>query len=373
VGSYPGAITCSGPATTTDGNPINYVAGNLTVTPATQFDVTYVVGPNGSGTSPVDGGQEPAAGFNLPTDTSVGFSANSGYQFEGWSTSSGCENVDVADLAGSRVVSLSCCSGPYIAAGGSSGPLSGPTTFTACYIASVTPPPPPPPPAPVLTVTPDSQTVVYGSPAPTYTFTVTGFVDGDTATTAAGYHAPVCTSSYTSTTDVGANPVITCSGGSATDYTFLYKTAIVTITPATPTVTITNMPVSGTVGGGFTAIPATSGNGTAFTITSTNTAACTVNGFAVSFVGDGTCSLIVTVAATTDWTTASSTLTTLTSSATKPPKKKVPPYKIPTSAPQTGAGGAAGVTFNGGLLSIGSLMILAGLAAMALTRRRRNA
>jgi hypothetical protein len=57
--------------------------------------------------------------------------------------------------------------------------------------------------------------------------------------------------------------------------------------------------------------------------------------------------------------------------ATSPP---TPTYKIPTSAPQTGAGGMAGVTFNGGLLALGGLLFLAGLSAMALLlRRRRNA
>jgi len=49
-----------------------------------------------------------------------------------------------------------------------------------------------------------------------------------------------------------------------------------------------------------------------------------------------------------------------------------PSYKIPNAAPQTGAGGMALTTFNGGLLTLGALMLLAGLSAMALLFRRRR-
>lgn len=83
-----------------------------------------------------------------------------------------------------------------------------------------------------LTVTPDGQSRVYGDPAPTYGSTVTGFILGEDATTAAGYTAPNCTSSYTSTTPVASSPLtISCSGGSASDYTFdTSATAQLTIT-----------------------------------------------------------------------------------------------------------------------------------------------
>jgi len=75
--------------------------------------------------------------------------------------------------------------------------------------------------AKVLTVTPDAKSRTYGDAAPTYTFNVTGFANGDTAGTAAGYVAPTCSSSYSSTTPVSASPLtISCSGGSADDYTF---------------------------------------------------------------------------------------------------------------------------------------------------------
>ena len=72
-----------------------------------------------------------------------------------------------------------------------------------------------------LTVTPDARSRTYGQAVPTYTFGVTGFVNGETTGTAAGYEAPSCTSGYTPSTPVAGSPLtITCSGGSATNYAF---------------------------------------------------------------------------------------------------------------------------------------------------------
>ncbi len=89
-----------------------------------------------------------------------------------------------------------------------------------------------------LIVAPDAKTVTYASAAPSYTKTVTGFAKGETTSTAAGYVAPTCTSTYTATTAVSASPLtITCSGGAATDYVFSYSTALLTIVKATPTIT----------------------------------------------------------------------------------------------------------------------------------------
>jgi hypothetical protein len=82
-----------------------------------------------------------------------------------------------------------------------------------------------------LTVTPDAQSVNYGDAAPSYTATVTGFVVGEDASTASDYVAPICSSSYTPTTNVSASPLtISCSGGSAADYTFdTSATSILTV------------------------------------------------------------------------------------------------------------------------------------------------
>ena len=98
-----------------------------------------------------------------------------------------------------------------------------------------------------LTVTPDPISLTVGSPVPTYTFKVTGFQNDESAATAAGYVAPVCSSTYTTTTPISSSPLtITCSGGSAANYTFdTTATAQLTITATPTTITsLTMTPVS---------------------------------------------------------------------------------------------------------------------------------
>ena len=136
----------------------------------------------------------------------------------------------------------------------------------------------------------------------------------------------------------------------------------------TGTVTFTLYSGSPTSGGtlvtGYTAdtVGLTSGQATS---ASTGTLAAGSYYFMVSYSGNATYSAI----------TGTVELFIITpSSASTTPKTGTSAYKIPTSAPQTGAGGSAGVTFNAGLLSIGSLMLLAGLGVMGfMLRRRRNA
>ena len=91
----------------------------------------------------------------------------------------------------------------------------------------------------ILTVTPDAKSRTYGESAPSYTFDVAGFINGESAGTAAGYVAPICSSAYSSTTAVSASPLtITCSGGSADNYTFdTSATAQLTVSAKVLTVT----------------------------------------------------------------------------------------------------------------------------------------
>jgi hypothetical protein len=82
------------------------------------------------------------------------------------------------------------------------------------------------------------------------------------------------------------------------------------ITPTTPT--ISNLPASGTYGGGFTATVATNGDGTK-SVTSNSTGVCTVaSSVVVSYVGIGTCSLTAHVAAGTNYLAANGTAQTFT-------------------------------------------------------------
>jgi hypothetical protein len=76
---------------------------------------------------------------------------------------------------------------------------------------------------------------------------------------------------------------------------------IVLAVPTSPS--ITNVPTAPAYGGEFTASVSTNGDGIT-SVTSNATSVCTVNGFTVSFVGVGTCSLTAHVAAGTNYSSA---------------------------------------------------------------------
>ncbi len=100
---------------------------------------------------------------------------------------------------------------------------------------------------------------------------------------------------------------VTFTPTDTTDYTSTTSSVTLLVNQATPsTPTISDLPASGTYGGGFTAAVATSGDGTT-SITSSSTGVCTVSGFDVTYVGVGTCTLAAHVAAGTDYTAADGT------------------------------------------------------------------
>ena len=92
----------------------------------------------------------------------------------------------------------------------------------------------------VLNVVPANINVGFGG-TPSYAFSYTGFLNSENSSSSSfttGLIAPTCSaSSYSTSSEVSASPMqITCSGGSATNYTFNYSsTSILTIVQATPT------------------------------------------------------------------------------------------------------------------------------------------
>lgn len=85
-----------------------------------------------------------------------------------------------------------------------------------------------------LTATAAAKSREYGAANPALTVTVTGFVNGETAATAAGYTAPVAATTATATSAAGTYP-ITVSGGAATNYTFSYVSGTLTVNkPVSP-------------------------------------------------------------------------------------------------------------------------------------------
>jgi len=88
------------------------------------------------------------------------------------------------------------------------------------------------------------------------------------------------------------------------------------LTSSTPS--ISNLPASGTNGGGFTATVSTTGDG-AKSVTSNSTGVCTASGLVVSYVGVGTCSLTAHVAAGTDYAAADGNAQTFSVAPVAPP------------------------------------------------------
>lgn len=88
-----------------------------------------------------------------------------------------------------------------------------------------------------LTATASSHTVTYGDDAPSYTITYSGFVNGETDTTAAGFTAPTISCNYKKGSPVTTDGyAVTLSGGSATNYSFKLINGKVTVNKATVTV-----------------------------------------------------------------------------------------------------------------------------------------
>ena len=91
-----------------------------------------------------------------------------------------------------------------------------------------------------LTLAPNNQSIVEGSALPTFTATITGFVNGDTPAVVTGL--PALTTTATSSSPPGSYPINAALGTlAAANYTFTFGTGALTITPA-------NIPGSGFTG-----------------------------------------------------------------------------------------------------------------------------
>ncbi len=86
-----------------------------------------------------------------------------------------------------------------------------------------------------LTITASSPSFTYGGTPPTITAVYSGFVNGDTSTSLTTQ--PTCSTAATSTSPAGSY-ASTCSGAADANYTITYAVGSVTISKATPTVTV---------------------------------------------------------------------------------------------------------------------------------------
>ena len=100
----------------------------------------------------------------------------------------------------------------------------------------------------VLTITAEDKSMVYGTSAPTYTVTATGFVNGETLAVIGGTPVFTIKSDGEVISDVeNANVgtyTITPSGYTSTNYAITFVDGTLTITKATPTFTITQTTIN---------------------------------------------------------------------------------------------------------------------------------
>jgi hypothetical protein len=261
---------------------------------------------------------------NLPTSGTFGgsfkavvTSSGDGTVFSVTSTSAAC-TVGIDGLTVTYAGVGNCSLAANVAATTTYAAASDPQTPFTIGPATAT--------APAITNLPATAT---WAPISGFTATVGDSTNSDGITSVTSATPDVCTA--TGLTVVYVTPgqcTLTAHVAASADYTEASGTAqSFTIAQATPTPpTITNLPASGTYGGGFTAVVKTNGDGTT-SVTSATPGECTTNGLVVTYVGAGTCSLNAQVAAGVYYTAFTGSLQNVTvgrAAATTPTITNIP-------------------------------------------------
>ena len=152
-----------------------------------------------------------------------------------------------------------------------------------------------------LTVTAPSPFVTYGDQTPTLTPSVMGFVNNESITVLSAQ--PTCSSSYTSASNAGTSPSVTCSGADASNYSFTYVAGAFSISRAdqsTVTVSATDAMLVWQPGPSFstTTLLGDGGDGEGdftFAVTSTPTV-CSISGTTLTALTAGVCKVTATKA-----------------------------------------------------------------------------
>jgi FtsP/CotA-like multicopper oxidase with cupredoxin domain len=211
VGTYPGAIVCSGAVDPSFS--ITYTAGNVTVTPA----ALTITAPSPTMTY---GGPLPALTPTYATFVAGDTAAN-------LTTQPTCTTMaTVSSPVGAYPVTCTGAVDPNYAISYVAGTL----TVTS---------------AP-LTITAGGGTMVYGGTVPTITPSYSGFVNGQNSSIVTP--APTCSTTATSASSVGSYPS-TCTGAAAANYAISYVPGTVTVTGAPLVITASSgtMVYGGTV------------------------------------------------------------------------------------------------------------------------------
>ena len=160
--------------------------------------------------------------------------------------------------------------------------------------------------APAISISNQPASGTYGgSFTPTFSYT------GDGATSVSSNSTSICTVTSGVVHYVGIGTCsLTASATAGTNYTSVTGTAqTFSVGKATPTISISNQPASGTYGGSFTPTFSYTGDGTT-SVSSNSTSICTVTSGVVNYIGVGTCSLTASATAGTNYTSVTGTAQT---------------------------------------------------------------
>jgi len=168
-----------------------------------------------------------------------------------------------------------------------------------------------------LTITANNKTMTYGGAVPTFDASYNGLVNGDTNSVVSGLSCGATDGNgqpVSSSTPVGTYP-ITCSGGSAANYSISYQPGTLTITPAPQAITFGALP-NRTLGGAPVTVSATGGaSGNPVTFTAGPATVCTssgTNGATITLVGAGTCAVTASQAGNGNYSVAPAVTQTFT-------------------------------------------------------------
>ena len=154
----------------------------------------------------------------------------------------------------------------------------------------------------VLTVTAANASRLYAAANPSFTYSISGFVNGDTFSVLSG--APSLTTTATSTSAPGSYPIAAAAGTlSATNYSFNFVAGTLTVTAAAQTITFTPLLSPVTYGVAPIALSATSTSGlpVSFSVVSGPGA---VSGSTLTIAGAGTVVVAANQAGNADYAAA---------------------------------------------------------------------
>jgi uncharacterized repeat protein (TIGR02543 family) len=159
-----------------------------------------------------------------------------------------------------------------------------------------------------LGITASSHTVAFGDAIPTITPSYLGFVNSEDSSVL--LTAPSCSTTYTATTSVGSTGS-SCSGATASNYSFSYTAGVITISQGGQTSALT-IDSTSVIYGSTLSLTTLGGNGSGANSFTVNSGLCSVSGSTLSTSAVGTCMVTATKEANGNYLASSSVSTAIT-------------------------------------------------------------